>query len=155
MSRARKPVEVMSKHLTAEEQLERIQEQESVSGTKEDIFDPPDWLADDAKMEYKRLVKLLSEIDIICDIDRNNLASYCFSFSKYVEASRKLGKNKLTTKKDGYVVENSVINIQKKYADECRKFAVMCGLSVDSRLKVASLNTAKKKDEILEEFGDI
>ena len=42
-----------------------------------------------------------------------------------------------------------------KYSDEMRKYASLLGLSIDSRLKLASLKGKKKNDEINDEFGDI
>lgn len=42
-----------------------------------------------------------------------------------------------------------------KYSDEMRKYASLLGLSIDSRLKIAALKGAKKKDEISNEFGEI
>ena len=45
--------------------------------------------------------------------------------------------------------------VQKKYAEEMRKFASLCGMTIDSRLKAAAMKVEKVKDEIKDEFGDI
>lgn len=45
--------------------------------------------------------------------------------------------------------------IQKKYAEEMRKFASLCGLTIDSRLKAATIKIDKVENEIEDEFGDI
>ena len=52
-------------------------------------------------------------------------------------------------------VENPLIKIQKLYAEECRRFAGLIGLTIDSRLKFASAKAEKKENEITDEFGDI
>lgn len=53
------------------------------------------------------------------------------------------------------IVENPLIKIQKQYADEMRRFASLCGLTIDSRLKLAVQKTTKERKEIEEDFGDI
>ena len=50
---------------------------------------------------------------------------------------------------------NNFFMVQKKYAEEMRRFASMCGLTIDSRLKAASARMDRIEDEIADEFGDI
>ena len=101
----------------------------------------------------------LKKIDFIGNIDLNNLACYCQAFSNYLKATKQLNKEELTVEKqtrDGVVIaENPLINIQRKYAEEMRKFGSLCGLSVDARLKIASLKVKEKENDISDEFGDI
>lgn len=52
-------------------------------------------------------------------------------------------------------VENPLIKIQKLYAEEMRKFAGLVGLTIDSRLRFASIKVKELKNEIEDEFGDI
>ena len=61
------------------------------------------------------------------------------------------------TDKDGNetVKEHPLINIQKKYAEEMRKFASLVGLTIDSRLKAAVVKKGQYDDTIHSEFGDI
>ena len=54
-----------------------------------------------------------------------------------------------------YEAENPLIVVQKKYAEEMRKFASLCGMTIDSRLKAATMKVDKIEDEIEDEFGDI
>ena len=53
------------------------------------------------------------------------------------------------------VVKNPMVDIQKGYAEEMRRFAALCGLTIDSRLKIASAKTSKVEDEIESKFGII
>lgn len=53
------------------------------------------------------------------------------------------------------VVKNPMVDIQTTYATEMRKFAALCGLTIDSRLKVAVTKTEKTEDMIKEKFGNI
>ena len=52
-------------------------------------------------------------------------------------------------------VENPLIKIQKNYAEEMRKFAGLVGLTIDSRLKIATTKAEKQDSKIIDEFGDI
>jgi hypothetical protein len=47
------------------------------------------------------------------------------------------------------------MNAQKKYAEEYRAFARLCGFTVDSRLKLAAVKAKEIDNDIEEEFGDI
>ena len=46
-------------------------------------------------------------------------------------------------------------DVQKQYSEEMRKFAAMCGLTIDSRLKAATIAREGIDNDIKEEFGDI
>lgn len=157
MGRVRKPLSEQKGHLTQETQVLLTDAEAKVSGTKRVIFRPPKFLIDDvAKKEYSRLVKLLKEIDIIGDIDVNNIAMYCNAFSKYCDATEQLGEQGITiVNADGVTMENPLVNTQRKYAEECRKFAATCGLTLDSRLKAGQAKVDRANRDIEELFGDI
>ncbi len=127
----------------------------------EDIEKPPTWLIDaTAKREYKRILKDLKKIEIVGNLDLSNLAGYCNAYSMYRKATKQLAGTELIVTKTSasgneYDTENPLIMVQKKYAEEMRKFASMCGLTIDSRLKAATAKADKIEDEIEDEFGDI
>lgn len=161
MSRSRKPLEQQEGNITKEEKERKRLEEEIVKTGAEDIEKPPQWLIDDtAKKEYKRIIKDLKKIEIVGNLDLSNLCGYCNAYSMYRKATTQLSKEELIVKKLSasgveYDAENPIIMVQKKYAEEMRKFASMCGLSIDSRLKAATIKVDKTEDEIEEEFGDI
>ena len=53
---------------------------------------PPAWLCDEAKKEWRRIVKLFSEMDIpiLSDLDVNALAMYCDAVVTYKKAIEKV-----------------------------------------------------------------
>lgn len=165
MGKSKKPLAINKAHLTKEEIAKREFTESLVKGNK-DKLKAPSWLKDErAKKEFTRLVDELTTIDIITNLDVNNLdvnnlASYCEAYSNYVKATEELNGQSLTIKKcmpnGSYTtVENPLIKIQKLYAEECRRFAGLIGLTIDSRLKFASVKAEKKENEITDEFGDI
>lgn len=136
-------------------------EEQSVITGMEDIGRPPSWLINTiAKKEYKRVLKDLKTIEIIGNLDLSNLAGYCNAYAMYRKATEQLSGQELIVVKVSaqgteYEGENPLIMIQKKYAEEMRKFASMCGLTIDSRLKAAAIKVDRAENEIEDEFGDI
>ena len=119
---------------------------------------PPDWLIDDlAVNEWNRLVKEISgELELIGNLDVDNLGGFCNAFAMYVKVTNELRNAQLLTIiGDGKIVENPLINTQKKYAEEMRKFGRLCGLTIDSRLKFAAEKAKTIDNDIEDEFGDI
>ena len=160
MSRNRKPLEMQSKHLTNAEKLQKEEEEDLLALGKEQLQDPPDWLINDVAInEFKRIVKEIDKIDVIGNLDINNLGGYCNSYALYLKSTEELkGKSLIVrkmTKNGPITVKNPLIEIQKNYADEMRKFASLCGMTIDSRLKVATIQTTKQQEAIIDDFGDI
>lgn len=160
VGRSRKPVEMQKGHVVRSDREQKRQEEEYVTTGKNQLKRAPVWLIDDAaRKEWSRLIKELDKIDIIGNLDKNNLGAYCNAFSRYLQVSEELSRSTLTVRKETkygtQIVPNPLIGIQKLYAEEMRKFAALCGLTIDSRLKAAVTKTSKKEDEINEKFGDI
>ena len=155
MGRTRKPLSEQRGNLTKETQTRRAAEQDLVKTDCAYLSRPPDWLSDRAKKEYCRLYNAMKNIDMLGDLDANNLAAYCNAFDNYLEAAADVRKNGLTIELDDKVIENPNVALQIKYAKEMREFGKQCGLSIDSRLKFATVKLEKAEKDIAEEFGDI
>ncbi|WP_252242895.1 phage terminase small subunit P27 family [Clostridium sp. ZS2] len=160
MSRARKPVEMQTKHLTNAEKEEKQQQEEILILGKEQLENPPSWLSDNiAISEFKRVVNELNSVKIVGNLDLSNIGGYCNAFSTYVYAVEKLKDKSLlinqVTKSGVKIVENPYLNIRDNAASEMRKFGSLCGINVDGRLKLATVQTTKQQENIIDEFGDI
>ena len=161
MGRPRKIPKLQTKHLTQEEKINKELEEEFATVDRDQLENPPKWLIDNiAKKEWNRLVEQLKALKVIGNLDLNNLGAYCNAYSSYVNATKKIKKQEMLiefTNKSGAtnIVEHPLIKIQLKYSDEMRKYSALLGLSVDSRLKMASILNKKLEDDIEDEFGDI
>ncbi|UBK85085.1 phage terminase small subunit P27 family [Clostridium perfringens] len=161
MGRPRKISELQNKHLTQEEKINKELEEEFATVNRDQLEKPPSWLIDNvAKKEWNRLVEQLKALKVIGNLDLNNLGAYCNAYSSYVNATKKMKKEEMLiefTNKSGATntVEHPLIKIQLKYSDEMRKYSSLLGLSVDSRLKMASILNKKLEDDIKDDFGDI
>lgn len=160
MGRARKPLDLQKGNLTIVNIERRKSEEKKVKTGSSQLSRPPDWLIDDvAAKEWKRIVKELKKINLIGNLDRNNLGGYCNAFANYVRATNILKDQSYyidrETRTGVIVVKNPMVDIQRTYAEEMRKFASLCGLTIDARLKAAAVKTDKAQEEITRKFGNI
>ena len=92
-------------------------------------------------------------------LDRNNLGGYCNAFANYVKATEILKDQTYyidrETRNGVIVVKNPMVDIQRTYAEEMRKFASLCGLTIDARLKAAAVKSDKTREAITNKFGNI
>lgn len=160
MARPKKPIDMQKAHLTLVEKQNRIEEEKSVSTGKDQLRTPPNWLINDvAKKEWKRIVKELKKNNIVGNLDRANLGGYCNAYANYIKATDILKDQAYyidrETRTGVIVVKNPMVDIQQTYAAEMRKFAALCGLTIDSRLKAAATKTEKTEEMIKQRFGNI
>lgn len=162
MPRKRKPLATQKGNLTVAQQEDKKLEEQLVKTGKEMLAKPPTWLIDaKAKNEFTRLANEFEkmEIDVIGNLDVNNLGCYCNAFSYYISVTKQLKKEEKVIKKptqNGEIlVKNPLCDLQKMYSEEMRKFASMCGLTIDSRLKAATIAREDIDNDISDEFGDI
>lgn len=162
MGRNLKPLAMQTGNLTVEQQEKKKEAEKLVTTSKEFLSSNkyPKSLTDSlAKKEYRRVKRLLQEIDLIGDLDVNNLVGYCNAFSGYHATTMLLKEEEYSLVKDTkygpvkYI--NPLVLVQKNYAEEMRKFAALCGMTVDSRLKAATTKVDQEDREINGRFGAI
>lgn len=160
MGRARKPLDMQKGNLTIVDIEQRRNEEKKSTTGQNQLSRPPEWLIDEtAVKEWKRIVKELKKINLIGNLDRNNLGGYCNAFANYVKCTEILKEQTYyidrETRTGVIVVKNPMVDIQRVYAEEMRKFSSLCGLTIDSRLKAAAIKTDKTQEEITRKFGNI
>lgn len=162
MSARRKPISGQTKHRSVAEKEVRQQAEASIVTSTDDIMTPPDWLnSDEAKEEWARVVPQLLKINIAGNLDLQALAGYCNAFANYRKAIAELATQSLVTVKEdeetGFVFtkENPLNAICIKWGTEMRKFADICGITMNSRLKAGQAKVDAEKQTIEDEFGDI
>lgn len=160
MGRPRKPLAMQKGHLKVVDGQLMQEAEDAVTTGNDQLAKPPPWLIDEvAKKEWKRIIKELEKINIIGNLDLNNLGGYCNAFSNYVKVTEMLAQQSFyidrETKTGVIVVRNPLVDIQKQYADEMRRFGALCGLTIDSRLKAGSAKVDKQQENIASKFGAI
>lgn len=158
MPRRRKPLEEQKGNLTVEFQKQR-QFEESLMAIDNSAFlkSPPEQLVDNTAVKvWKRSVIELQKISMLGNLDVDNLIGFCNAVALYEKATSGLRNKGLIVKtKEGKVIENPLIKVQCRYAQEIRAFGNLCGMTYDSRLKFASQKAKDIDREIDSEFGDI
>ena len=158
---ARKPADAMSKHLTNAEKARRKAEEGLTVTGKEALCTPPDWLVNvRAVTEWKRITGELLKLEIIGNLDADALACYCNALAAYIETTKELAGQPIIIEKpmaNGSVqkVLNPLYTAQQHHATEMRRFGALCGITLDSRLKAASIKVSEQENELEKEFGVI
>lgn len=160
MGRSRKPLDAQTGNLTVDTKERRAAEEQAVATGKDQIQKPPTWLVDSAaKREWKRVVKELDKISLVGNLDKNNLAGYCNAFANYLKVTKLLKDQdyciERETRTGTIIVKNPLVDIQKSYAEEMRRFASLCGMSIDARLKAAAAKAEAEAENLEKEFGKI
>ena len=160
MGRQRKVVNMQSAHLTQKEKQKKKQQEREVITGNEDLAKPPAWLLNaDAKKEWNRITEELKKIELVGNLDYANLACYCNAYANYIKVTRQLKKEpyciERETRTGVIVVKNPLVDIQTNYAAEMRKFARLCGMTIDSRLKAAVKKVDEKEEKLEQKFGAI
>ena len=160
MGKARKPMDMQKGHIKVVDMQRRRVEEQQVKTERNQLKRPQSWLINDtAKREGRKVVKKLEQIDLIGNLDRNNLGGYCNAYANYIAATEELCGQEYclerVTRTGTIIVKNPLVDVQKLYAEEMRRFAALCGLTIDSRLKAASVKTDQTQDRIKEKFGGI
>lgn len=154
----RKPLALQRGDLTVVKKQELKQQEESVKTDHDEIMTPPAWLENAVAIEeWNRVVPQLLEIDVVGNLDRTSIGGYCNAYARWIKASKELEKMPLAyvDKATGRTKANPYIDIQIKYAQEMRKFAEQCGLTISSRLKAAATKTKQQENNIEQVFGVI
>lgn len=160
MPRPKKPIDMQKAHLTLVEKQNRKTEEDSVTTGNNQLKTPPRWLINDvAKKEWRRIVRELNKIQIVGNLDYANLGGYCNAYANYIQVTEILKDQTYSiereTRTGTIIVKNPLVDIQTNYAAEMRRFAALCGLTIDSRLKAAVVKTEITEDMITEKFGNI
>ncbi len=157
MGRPRKPLANQTKHLTNSEKTEKEEQERIITIGREDLDIVPSWLIDDvAKSEFNRIVLNFEDLELIGNLDYNNIGCYCNAFSLYLSITSELESADLIIQKvNGDIVQNPLVRLQQQYSDEMRKFASLCGLTIDSRLKLAVQKQTKGAVVLEDNFGGI
>lgn len=150
MMGARVPLEISKKHLTKSEKLKKeLAENEKFDA--DELETPPTWLVDEVAIgEWKRLVKEFGKKSMIGNLDYNNLGAYCNAFSKWVWITQKLGKMLMIGRQ-----ANPLVQLEIKYSDEMKKYAVLLGLTAEGKLKKLEEKQNNSENNVKSEFGDI
>lgn len=105
----------------------------------------PDWLDDEGRAEWERIVPGLEALDILKPEDRAMLSVYCVTWSRYVAAVKQYRTEGITLVNPGSrrVHKHPAVGVAEVAGAQLRTFAAEFGLtpSAEQRLVVATSET--------------
>jgi P27 family predicted phage terminase small subunit len=109
---------------------------------------PPEYLNEEGKREWNRVIPQLQSRGILNQTDRSSMIAYCLEWETYIEACidiRKEGKYQVLTNKGGseYMAPNPNIQIRNKALANFMRIATEFGFTPSSRTRI-SVSGAKK-----------
>lgn len=149
--RPRKLLKNSTGDLTVARRMQKEAEEAAISGWNRDLLsEPPSDLRDRyARETWQRILPDLLAESTTCNLDRDNLVCYCNAWSQYLEAGRKLKRNK---KDDMY--QGMWLRRQRAAAAEQRRYGKLVGMDASSRLKNATAKVQEEEDQLKAAFGD-
>ena len=99
---------------------------------------PPGHLDGYALEEWGRMVEGLHGIGLLYEVDTAVFAAYCVSYSRWRRAQEQLNNEELVIRTtSGNYIQNPIIGIANKAAQDMVKFALEFGLSPSARARLA------------------
>lgn len=112
----------------------------------------PSWLSKEAKIEWRRIIRVLKSQGTLSEINRTIIAAYCESWADYLEAReycrnmKKDGKSSIlckTTK--GNIIQNPAIGVRNTALKMMLKIAAELGISSIAKSRIEESKTPKEK----------
>ena len=139
MGRPKKIIDISSGKIGKENIKNRQEAEKKLKAERNDLV-APDWLSENAKAEFDRVVSECDKINILDNLDLGVLAIYCNAYDGYVETTKKLEVEGLVKKKMTRTGElefiNPLVNVQEKYVKYIMQSSAKLGLATTDRLKL-------------------
>ena len=158
MSRRRKVIEMRTAAYTKADIETRRREESIVTLPSDQLVSPPSYLkGKEAQREWRRVVPLLEQIGVFGNLDKSNLAAYCYNYGEWVELIRKRSALSITSIGDpeDFKILQAIDKQIKVHEDQFRRFGSACGMDPSGRLKAAAKQTQTEQETIEARFGAI
>lgn len=111
----------------------------------------PEHLTDDAKKEWKRLVRELGAMELLTSADADALAMYCQTYDNWVKASKKLADGGMVTKtENGYPIMSPYVTIVNQCLRTMKQLLTEFGMTPASRSRISV--PEKPEDDDFDQF---
>lgn len=154
MARPRKNTQALEGAYSKEDMRKRLEVESRLRGSCDKLTPPQFLLSDEVALnKFYELVDELSRSEIIGNVDKDLLATYCDCWSKYVRTTKILLVQDLVEEQENKLgaitkVQNPYIKIQQSYLDRMLKLSSLFGLSPADRSKIAHLNPSEKDEKV-------
>jgi len=110
----------------------------------------PDWLDEEARTEWERIVPELAAMGLMARADRAALAAYCTAWSRWVAAEAQVRKYGTIVKspEKGFPMKSPYLCVADQALETMRKLMVEFGLTPSSRSRIRVADGAPAGDEL-------
>lgn len=113
----------------------------------------PEWLSEEAKIEWHRLADVMEAMGILTEIDMAAFAGYCQSYARWKDAEEFISRHGAIVKTpSGYWQQVPQVSIAQQYLKDMHKFAEQFGLTPASRSRIVA---DVQKNEYIDEMDKL
>ena len=151
--RPRKSTSALQGNVSKAEMKSRLETEKRLKGDNNNITAPTFIQEDEVALnKFNQLVKELSNVGIITNVDTDLLAVYADTWSKYVKATMILAMQDMVEEQENKLgavtrVINPYIRVQDQYSNKLLKLSALFGLSPADRSKIAHLDPSDKEEK--------
>ena len=151
MTRGRKPKPTSLKKLGGNAGHRSLDSQEPAPNVPERVPYAPRWLGDDAKAEWRRMVKALMKLGLYTDIDRTALEMYCQAYGRWLKAELECTDQGevLRSEETGNLYQNPWYWVANREWEKLRKMLPEFGLTPSARTRL-HIDEPEEVDELAE-----
>lgn len=147
-TRGRKPKPTALKMLEGNPGKRKLNTKEPVPEKK--VPKCPSWLEDEAKKEWRRMVKVLGPMGLLTEMDMTAFAGYCQAYARWKAAEEFITQHgDMVRTPNGYLQQVPQVSIAQTNQKIMLKFAEQFGLTPSARSRIAAgEGTADTADEM-------
>ena len=155
MARPRKVVSMRTGAMTKAEIHVRSEGEKRIKA-KSDALSAPNWLSDDAALEFERVVTEFRQIDMLDNLDLSVLAVYADNYAQYVKAATYLNiHGPIFKTTNGYESPSPWLKVKDQAAKNIFTCSTKLGLAVTDRLKlITPVKEEKEVNKFVKFLGD-
>ena len=135
--RPRKVVDISTGKIGKQKRKNR-QEQEGKIKLQRDKLEAgaPEWLDEDARAEYNRVVEEAGKINLLDNLDLSTLAIYADNYSRYVKCAKAMATGGIVVDVGDRILPSPYVVIADKAATQIQKCSTKLGLATTDRLRL-------------------
>lgn len=111
----------------------------------------PEWLEEEARVEWKRMAEQMEHLGILTEIDMAAFAGYCQAYARWKEAEEFISRHgTIVRTPSGYWQQVPQVSIAQTYLKIMNKFCEQFGLTPSSRSRIVTDAGDDKANDAME-----
>ena len=107
----------------------------------------PEWLPDEARAEWERVVPELARLELLKPVDRAALTAYCLTWDRLVEAQRVVTADGVLGQNSQGTVRHPAVAVVEAASKELRAWAGEFGFTPSAENKLAVKDAADDEED--------